>query len=357
MDNRKKNGKKKTRREEDKADQGVIRSVGNGLKSAMDLAVFTGLCAGAGALAGAAAHFYKYAMTPKKHDPRIDKDPLQKDYVAGRRWVKEHPLREDVYIRADDALQLHANFIPAQDRNVQWYAVCVHGYADTSVSMGLYARVYSEQYGMNVLLPDLRGHGLSDGNYVGMGYDDRRDLLRWIDWILERDADAKIILHGISMGAATVMMTTGEHLPSNVMACVEDAGYSSAVEEFRHVYNNLDPKPPVPVDVMMPAFRAVALVRSGYELGQASPVEAVKRSVTPTLFIHGEADSFIPCSMMRKLFAAAACKKMCLLVKGAGHVESVVVDPEGYWAKVDSFLATVAPELAEKSDRGTVPLS
>ena len=197
MDNRKKNGKKKTRREEDKADQGVIRSVGNGLKSAMDLAVFTGLCAGAGALAGAAAHFYKYAMTPKKHDPRIDKDPLQKDYVAGRRWVKEHPLREDVYIRADDALQLHANFIPAQDRNVQWYAVCVHGYADTSVSMGLYARVYSEQYGMNVLLPDLRGHGLSDGNYVGMGYDDRRDLLRWIDWILERDADARIILHGI----------------------------------------------------------------------------------------------------------------------------------------------------------------
>ena len=129
---------------------------------------------------------------------------------------------------------------------------------------------------------------------------------------------------------------------------MEDAGYSTAVEEFRHVYNNLDPKPPVPVDVMMPALRAVALIRSGYELGQASPVEAEKRSVTPTLFIHGEADSFIPCSMMKKLFAAAACKKMCLLVKGAKHVESVVVDPEGYWAKVDSFLATVAPELAEK---------
>ena len=337
MDNRKKNGKKKTRREEDKADQGVIRSVGNGLKSAMDLAVFTGLCAGAGALAGAAAHFYKYAMTPKKHDPRIDKDPLQKDYVAGRRWVKEHPLREDVYIRSDDALQLHANFIPAQDRNVQWYAVCVHGYADTSVSMGLYARVYSEQYGMNVLLPDLRGHGLSDGNYVGMGYDDRRDLLRWIDWILERDADARIILHGISMGAATILMTTGEKIPAQVVAAISDASYTSAMDIFSAVYKK-EKDAVVPSPILLEALRGVTLIRAGYDIAKASPVEAVARSSTPTLFIHGQADRFVPSEMMPVLFKAAACPKAFLWIPEATHVMSVCVDPETYWSKVERFL-------------------
>jgi fermentation-respiration switch protein FrsA (DUF1100 family) len=232
----------------------------------------------------------------------------------------------------------------------------VHGYSDTSESVGQYAMVYRERYGMNVLLPDLRGHGKSEGTYVGYGYHDRRDIIVWIDRILNKDPKAVFLLHGISMGAATVMMTTGEKLPSNVKVCVEDAGYSTAVEEFKHVYNNLEPRQPVPVDVMMPALRAVALVRAGYGLGQASPLDAVKRSVTPTLFIHGDADDFIPCSMMKKLFEAAACKKMSLLVKGAGHVQSVVVDPEGYWAKVDSFLEKAAPELAERRGDENFPV-
>ena len=284
-----------------------------------DFATETGLWASAGAMAGAANYFYEFSMKPVKHDPSKDGDPEEDPYVKGRIWMNSHPLREDWYEKSDDGLRIHANFIPSpQPEGEHRYAICVHGYSDTSESVGQYAMVYRDRYGMNVLLPDLRGHGKSEGTYVGYGYHDRLDLIVWVDRILHKDPKAMILLHGISMGAATVMMTTGEHLPSNVMACVEDAGYSTA------------------------------LVRSGYELGQASPVEAVKRSVTPTLFIHGEADSFIPCSMMKKLFAAAACKKMCLLVKGAKHVESVVVDPEGYWAKVDSFLATVAPELAEK---------
>ena len=160
---------------------------------------------------------------------------------------------------------------------------------------------------MNVLLPDLRGHGKSEGTYVGYGYHDRLDIILWIDKILERDPKAEIILHGISMGAATVMMTTGEKLPSNVKACVEDAGYDTAIGEFIDVYNHLEQKPPVPAEVIMPLLRAVSMVEAGYDLSKASPIEAVQRSVTPTLFIHGEGDTFIPCIMMKRLFEAAAC--------------------------------------------------
>lgn len=309
----------------------------------------TGLWAGAGAMAGAANYFYDYSMKPVKHDPSHDDEPNQQPYTQGRKWMNEHPLREDWYEQTEDGLRIHANFIPSPlAEGDHRYAICVHGYSDTAESLGVYAKVYNEKYGMNTLLPDLRGHGKSEGTYVGYGYHDRLDIILWIDRILLRDPKALILLHGISMGAATVMMTTGEPLPSNVKACVEDAGYTNAVTQFKHVYNNLTPKPPVPVDVLMPALRAVILVRAGYELGQASPIEAVSRSVTPTLFIHGEADSFIPCSMMKRLFEAASCRKMSLLVRGAEHVMSVVEDPEGYWGKVDSFLNTVAPELAEQ---------
>jgi fermentation-respiration switch protein FrsA (DUF1100 family) len=102
---------------------------------------------------------------------------------------------------------------PAQSVPEHRFAVCVHGFADSSDGMGLYAAVYYDRYGMNVLLPDLRGHGRSDGDYVGMGYDDSRDILRWIDWILEKDPAAQIVLHGVSLGAAAVLMTTGYSLP------------------------------------------------------------------------------------------------------------------------------------------------
>ena len=315
----------------------------------LGFAAETGLWAGAGAMAGVANYFYDYSMKPVKHDTSHDDEPKQQPYTQGRKWMNEHPLREDWYEQTEDGLRIHANFIPSPlPEGDHRYAICVHGYSDTAESLGVYAKVYNEKYGMNTLLPNLRGHGKSEGTYVGYDYHDRLDIILWIDRILQKDPKALILLHGISMGAATVMMTTGEPLPSNVKACVEDAGYTNAVTEFKHVYNNLTPKPPVPVDVLMPALRAVILVRAGYELGQASPIEAVRRSVTPTLFIHGEADTFIPCSMMKRLFEAAACRKMSLLVRGAEHVMSVVEDPEGYWGKVDSFLNTVAPELAEQ---------
>ena len=311
------------------------------VKNAAQFALFTGMCAGAGALLGAANHFYKFSLTPKKHDPRLDQDPMEKDYVAGRKWMKNHPLREDAYIRADDGLQLHGNFIPAPDQDKRGpehrYAICVHGYADASDSMGLYAHVYRDQYGMHVLLPDLRGHGRSDGEYVGMGYDDSYDLLRWIDWVLEKDPSARILLHGISMGAATVLMTTGHVLPEQVRAAVSDASYTSTMEVFTSVYKS-QTGAVIPAPVMLQLVRAVALVRAGYDLKKAAPLKAVAHSHTPTLFIHGQADDFVPSRMMPALYRAASCPKSFQWVPEAGHVKAVVVDPETYWTRVERFL-------------------
>jgi len=332
----------------------MTEKIGGKCKSAAQTLLFTGGCALAGGVIGAAEFFYRYALTPKKHDPRLDRDPLEKEYAAGRSWLNGHPHREDVYIHGDDGLQLHGNFIPAQGgtadgaakaagrapeerREEHRYAICVHGYADAAESMGLYARVYHDRYGMHVLVPDLRGHGRSDGDYVGMGYDDSFDLLRWIDWVLEKDPAARIVLHGVSMGAAAVLLTTGHSLPSQVKAAVADTAYTSAFEELTLVYEQIKGAV-IPAPVMLESVRLITLLRAGYDLKKASPLQAVGHSGTPTLFIHGQADDVIPSRMMPALYRAASCPKSFQWIPEAGHAKSVVRDPETYWTRVERFL-------------------
>jgi fermentation-respiration switch protein FrsA (DUF1100 family) len=192
---------------------------------------------------------------------------------------------------------------------------------------------------MNVLLPDLRGHGRSDGVYVGMGYDDSRDLVRWIDWVLEKDPSAQIILHGISMGAATVLMTTGCHLPKQVAAAISDSAYTSAVDVFTHVYKKLD-EAVIPAPIMMEAVRAIALVRAGYDIAKVKPVEAVARSQTPTLLFHGQADTFVPHAMGQKIYDAVKDKIDITFfsVPEAEHGLSYLMDNAGYRRLIEDLL-------------------
>lgn len=81
--------------------------------------------------------------------------------------------------------------------------------------------------------PAARGHELSEGRYIGMGWLDRRDLMRWISLIVQTDPHARIVLHGVSMGATEVMMTVGEpDLPGNVCVAIEDCGFASVWDQF-----------------------------------------------------------------------------------------------------------------------------
>ena len=325
------------RAEEERTEAKKKNSLGGQIREAAGFMMFAGACVGAGTLVGAANYFYKKIFVPKKYKESKYMEIFGGEYADGRSWVTGHPAREHIYIRSEDGLQLHANLIPSDNPDCHRYAVCVHDYASSSANMGIYARVYHDRYGMNTLLPDLRGYGLSDGDYVGMGYHDSRDLLSWLDWILQKDPDAQIVLHGISMGAATVLMTTGLTLPTAVKAAVSDSSFTSAMEIFTAVYNGLD-EAKIPAPVMLEAVRGIALVRAGYDLAKASPVEAVSHSKTPTLFIHGQADSLIPPEMMPALYKAAACKKAFQWIPEADHVQSVIVDPETYWARVERFL-------------------
>ncbi|MBQ3797898.1 MAG: alpha/beta hydrolase [Butyrivibrio sp.] len=279
---------------------------------------------------------YIYKITSVPHQHTDDDKDFDESITEGRMFVRNHPDRQDMYIDALDQAKLHASFIPAKEESHK-YALIIHGIWDNHETNGVYARHYLEK-GINCLLPDLRGFGKSEGKYIGYGLDDRLDIIEWIYWIIKRDPEAHILLHGMSMGAATTLMTTGENLPENVKAAIADSAYSTLREQFVDTYKSYKGSiVPTPIAIIL--ARIVILIRSGFDINDVKPIEAVKKSKTPTLFMHGDDDTYIDPQMCSRLYEAATCPKQYCMILGAGHIEGVVRDPLNYWGKVESFLS------------------
>lgn len=282
-------------------------------------------------------YFYNMALNPKTSKEfvlgvEVEETLEQKQRIMENdNWLKEKS--QDVYITATNngELKLHAYEI-TNESNI--WAIVVHGYYGQGKDMIYYAKEYCNR-GYNVLMIDLRGHGQSEGDYIGMGWHDRLDLIDWINYLISKNSNCEIILHGVSMGAATVMMATGEELPDNVKIAIEDCGYSSIWEEFKMQLNVLFHLPTFPV---LNAASAVCQIKAGYTIEEGSAIEQVKKSKIPTLFIHGDQDTFVPFEMLDKLYEAANCQKEKLVVADAAHAGAAHVNPKLYWNTIDEFI-------------------
>ncbi len=249
------------------------------------------------------------------------------------KWLAAASQRETIV--SHDGLELAGYCIAAQAPTNR-YALLVHGYKAGPLAMADYALHYHDA-GWNVLVPHHRAHGDSEGRYIGMGYLEHYDLLGWISHIRSMDEDARIVLHGVSMGAATTMLATGSaNLPANVEAAVADCGYSTVTEEFTHQLKEIFGLPAFP---LIPVTSLLTRLKADYSFADVDCESAVARSSTPTLFIHGDEDDFVPFEMLDVVYEAAACPKQQLVVSGAGHAKARETNPELYWSTVDGFLA------------------
>ena len=215
------------------------------------------------------------------------------------------------------------------------WALVLHGYTGWKEEMYPFACWYHEE-GYHVIVPDLRCQGESEGDFIGMGWTDHYDCNLWIDYILSQDADARIVIHGQSMGAATALMMTGEdEMSDHVVAVISDCAYTDAYSMFGDKVTEWFYLPAFP---LVDSARLVLLLRGGYDLMDASALNAVTQSTTPTLFIHGASDAMISAQMSQDLYDAAACPKELLIIEGAGHAQAQDKDPEAYYGAIQKFL-------------------
>lgn len=241
--------------------------------------------------------------------------------------------REIWTVKSAEGFELQADFFSPKIETHRW-AILVHGYGRDR----RFAYDYAEEYlrhGYNVLTPDLRAAGESEGIFITMGIFESRDIVLWTEKILERDPEAKIIFHGVSMGAATVLMTAALE-PKNLVAVVEDCGYTSAYEMFTVQLEKIFGLPEFPI---MPIVDVVSKMKIGAKISDATPIDYVAKINVPTLFIHGDADKLVPYEMMQKLFdASTAPVKESWTVEGAGHADAKRQDPKKYFERVFEFI-------------------
>ncbi len=254
----------------------------------------------------------------------------EKRKVENEKWLAENSI--EVFIENKKTRLQGYEVKNCKESNI--WVIAVHGYVDSAVSMVPSCKQFLI-FGYNVLMPNLRTHGKSEGKYIGMGWLDRLDLLKWIEHLNKKYENIKVILYGISMGASTVMMVSGEKLPSNVKAIVEDCGYTSVWEEFSDKLKNLFHLPQFPT---LYYANLITKIKAGYSLKKASCIKQLKKSVTPILFIHGDKDKFVPFYMLDKLYNSANCEKEKLIIHNAGHAEAQEINPEKYWRTVKKFI-------------------
>lgn len=277
---------------------------------------------------------FNLALNPKSSKTMIFNSEFNEEKelkrIDNEKWLEENA--KEVYIE-NKKVNLHSYEAKNQKESKIW-VIAVHGYTDSASFMVDSAKRFLN-YGYNVLMPDLRAHGKSDGKYIGMGWPDRLDLMLWIDYLIATYGNIKIILYGISMGAATVMMASGEKLPSNVRMIIEDCGYTSVWEEFAHELKYLFHMPTFPA---LYNANLITKIRARYSLKKASAIKQVKKCKLPILFIHGDKDNFVPFYMLDKLYNTATCPKEKLVIKNAGHAEAQWIEPEKYWHTVRKFI-------------------
>lgn len=290
------------------------------------------------AFLAAGLYFYNVAVVPGHKNFISNSHVVKKSDSLYRQktWYLKAKKQKWQMTSADDHLRLVANYIPNKKASNKT-AVVLHGYMNSKDNMGAYAYLFN-RLGYNVLLPDARGHGQSQGNYIGYGWREKVDVRKWIRKIIAKNPQSQIVVFGVSMGGATTMMTSGLKLPQQVKAFVEDCGYTNAKTEIQHEAQDLYNMPAFPRFPLVEVLSGITRIRAGYFLADASSVNQLAKNHRPMMFIHGSKDTFVPTSMVYENYRASKGKKQLWIVKNASHAQSYATAPKQYEEHVKQFL-------------------
>lgn len=239
---------------------------------------------------------------------------------------------EKVSIISHDGLKLAGRYYHVKDGAP--LEIQCHGYKGNAVRDFSGNWRIAKEAGRNILLIDERCHGDSEGHTITFGILERKDVLKWIEYANKRFGNVPVMLSGVSMGAATVLMTSEMDLPKNVTCILADCPYDAPSNIIKKV---LGTDMGMPVKYVYPLIRFGGILYGKFNLDAASPVEAVKNSKVPILLIHGDDDRFVPCRMSANIHRAASDKIEFYTIHNAGHAMNYVTAPEQYTRIVHAF--------------------
>ncbi len=273
----------------------------------------------------------KLRLDPFETNP----EPLPADKFSDISKFTDYILQlpyEAVSITSRDGLHLEGKYYHVQAGAP--LQIQMHGYRGSGARDFCGGTKLAINSGHNVLVIDERSHGKSDGHTITMGIKERYDCLDWITYANERfGTDTKILLVGLSMGAATVLMASELNLPANVVGIMADCPYSSPKEIVKRVAKGMH----FPPNLAYLFIRLGALIFGGFNLEESDAVSAVKNAKVPILLIHGEKDTFVPCEMSQNIYKACASQKMIATFKDAEHGMSYMSNIPRYREVVGKF--------------------
>lgn len=286
------------------------------------------------------AYTFIVACVRRKELPWLDEKAMQKtsygryyeNILIGDRFFKEH-LSQTVQITSNDGLKLSGIWVPAEEP--KGTILLAHGYRSSKmVDFSLALEMY-HNYGMNILVPDQRSHGKSEGRFITFGVKESEDMLSWVLYHNQTFGEIPLILSGLSMGASTMLYLADQELPDNVKGIIADCGFTSPWEIIKSVFRNVIHLPAEPTLLAADLF---ARLFAGFSLREKDTRKTLANSKLPVLLVHGVLDGFVPCEMTRQAYAACREPKELLLVDGADHGVSFLVDQERYVQTVIAFL-------------------
>ena len=246
--------------------------------------------------------------------------------------IEDHymTIMSDCTIKSFDGLKLSAKYIK-NDTSNNW-VILVHGYTANAKSMLSLADIYYKN-GFSILAPDQRAHGKSEGTYTSFGIKEKEDMKARISWIKDMDKDAKIIVHGESMGAATTMFLAADN-PDNLVAFIEDCGYTSFYDmQFDQLKGDLGFLV-YPITFIANIIGKIRFSSDFYK----SNIDSMKNTKIPGLFIHGKSDRLVPVKMCFDLYKAHKGKKSLYTPTPADHAECKFYDQDEYFRQIFEFL-------------------
>ncbi len=275
--------------------------------------------------------------------PDEDNPDTPENYHSAEKWTTT----------STDNLKLSAMHYSPENPTGKW-VILVHGYGKTGAAMNAIAEPYLAQ-GIDVLIIDQRAAGDSEGEWLTMGVAEANDLAIWTQEIAKTNANAQITLHGVSMGAATVMLCAALPETTNVSAIIEDCGYGNIADVFAsllYYYGSSLGVSGIDFYELFDDVNEVAkMLNGGYDIADAAPIDSIAAVTVPSLFIHGANDEAIPLNVVSELYnASGATNKTKLIVEGAAHARSVEIDSDAYFTAVNRLIDSSTTEIGALID-------